>query len=88
MAKRHTDQASGTDPTDTSPPDRKSARVSECLKSLASGELSEDVLHEIRLLLAERLSEEACQGQDEIAQVRANLWSAMLLGLRPEDLNR
>lgn len=88
MAKHNTDHASGIDPIDTSPTDGKSARVSERLKSLASGELSEDVIQEIRVLLAERLPEEACQGQDEIAQIRANLWSAMLLGLRPEDINR
>lgn len=88
MAKHHTDQTAGVGPTDTSPPGRNSTHVSERLKSLASGELSDDVVQEIRLLLAERLSEGACHGQDEIAPIRANLWSAMLLGLRPEDLNR
>ncbi|CAM9422410.1 unnamed protein product [Ascophyllum nodosum] len=80
-------EASGVNSIDVSSVSRKHASNYERLKSLVSGELSQDVVHEIRHLLAERLPEISCRGRDEITAIRANLWSAMLLGLRPEDLN-
>ena len=81
-------EVSGVNSIDVSSVSRKHASNYERLKSLVSGELSQDVVHEIRHLLAERLPEISCRGRDEITAIRANLWSAMLLGLRPEDLNR
>lgn len=53
-----------------------------------SKEVTEETTKEICRLLIKRLPESACGDEDAIAPIRANLWSAMLLGLRPEDLNR
>lgn len=64
--------------------------VVEPLRTLVSRphgeELSEDSIGEIRELLARRLP--ACVQDDCIGPLRAKLWSIMLLGLRPQDLNR
>ena len=67
--------------------------IVEPLKALVSNELpsqevTEEATQEICRLLIKRLPESACGQEDAIAPIRANLWSAMLLGLRPEDLNR
>lgn len=55
---------------------------------LPSQELTEETTQEICRLLIKRLPESACGQEDAIAPIRANLWSVMLLGLRPDDLNR
>lgn len=67
--------------------------IVEPLKALVSDEVpsqevTEETTKEICRLLIKRLPESACGEEDAIAPIRANLWSAMLLGLRPEDLNR
>lgn len=67
--------------------------VVERLKALVSDEsalraLTDETTQEIRRLLMIRLPESACGQEDVIEPIRANLWSVMLLGLRPEDLNR
>lgn len=65
--------------------------VVERLKSLVSEKsavVTDDITKEIQELLITRLPESACGEEDVIAPIRANLWSAMLLGLRPEDLDR
>lgn len=63
-----------------------SSGVVERLRSLVYGESSN--INEIRKLIVKKLPASACGVDDAIAPIRANLWSAMLLGLRPEDLNR
>lgn len=60
----------------------------ERLRSLLSGEDQSINIDEIRRLIIKKLPPAACGIEDVIAPIRANLWSAMLLGLRPEDLNR
>jgi len=45
-------------------------------------------MDDIRRLIAKPLPASACGVEDAISNIRANLWSAMLLGLRPEDLIR
>lgn len=67
--------------------------VVEQLKILVSRsgvEMNDVCIGEIRELLARRLPDSACAegAEDLIAPLRAKLWSVMLLGLRPEDLNR
>lgn len=54
----------------------------------AAAALTDEATSEIRRLLVRRLPESACGEEDRIAPIRANLWSVLLLGLRPEDLNR
>lgn len=53
-------------------------------------EINEECIDDIRGLLARRLPDGVCEeGQeDHITPLRAKLWSIMLLGLRPEDLDR
>lgn len=66
-----------------------SSVVVERLKTLVVLEdLREENISEIRELLKVRLPESACGDEDLIAPLRGKLWSVMLLGLRPEDLNR
>lgn len=65
--------------------DGYSARV-ERLRSLVFSQ--DQDTDEIRRLIVTRLPQSACGEEDVIAPLRANLWSAMLLGLRPEDLNK
>lgn len=67
-----------------------STAVAGRLKSLvaAPGDLGEDTIQEIRRLLTARRPESVCELEDEIAPIRANLWSVLLLGLRTEDVNR
>lgn len=61
---------------------------SQLVERLRSLVFSQDQdIDEIRRLIITRLPESACGEEDSIAPIRANLWSAMLLGLRPEDLN-
>lgn len=61
----------------------------ERLKSLAAmPELTEEHTNEIRELLSRRVPDSACSDEDPVTPLRARLWSVMLLGLRPEDLNR
>lgn len=62
--------------------------VVERLRSLVFGEDQSINIDEIRRLIITKLPASACGADDAIAPIRANLWSAMLLGLRPEDLNR
>lgn len=62
--------------------------VVERLRSLVSCEDQSININEIRSLIVKKLPASACGIEDVIAPIRANLWSAMLLGLRPEDLNR
>lgn len=69
--------------------------VVERLKGLVAGfdssdssKLAKENVEEIRQLLALRLPASACGENDVISPIRASLWSIMLLGLRPEDLNR
>lgn len=45
-------------------------------------------MDEIRRLVCLPLPASSCGVDDAISPIRANLWSAMLLGLRPEDLIR
>lgn len=51
-------------------------------------ELTEEQTSEIRALLAAKLPDTMFDEEDLISPLRAKLWSVMLLGLRPEDLNR
>lgn len=53
-------------------------------------EINDKCIDDIRALLTPRLPDEVCEeGQEDlIAPLRAKLWSVLLLGLRPEDLNR
>lgn len=62
--------------------------IVERLRSLVFGEHQSINIDEIRRLIVKKLPASACGVEDAIAPIRANLWSAMLLGLRPEDLNR
>lgn len=62
--------------------------IVEGLRSLVFGETQSINIDEIRELIVKKLPASACGAEDAIAPIRANLWSAMLLGLRPEDLNR
>lgn len=79
--------------SDSAAKDAYHSSIVEPLKVLVSDELprqelTEETTQEICRLLIKRLPESACGQEDAIAPIRANLWSAMLLGLRPEDLNR
>lgn len=62
--------------------------IVERLRSLVVSEDQAIDIGEIRRLIIKKLPPSACGAEDAIAPIRANLWSAMLLGLRPEDLNR
>lgn len=68
--------------------DEEYSGVVERLRSLVFGEDQSINIEEIRSLIIKKLPAGACGVEDAIAPIRANLWSAMLLGLRPEDLNR
>lgn len=79
--------------SDSATKDDYHSTIVEPLKALVSDklprqEVTEETTQEICRLLIKRLPKSACGQEDSIAPVRANLWSAMLLGLRPEDLNR
>lgn len=62
------------------------AKVVERLRTLVACE--EQDMDEIRRLIIARPPKSACGEHDAIDPIRADLWSAMLLGLRTEDLNR
>lgn len=62
------------------------AKTVERLRSLVFSESQN--IDEIRRLVVARLPDSACGTEDAISSIRANLWSVMLLGLRPEDLSR
>ena len=89
-------EADSLDPdigSDSASKDNYHSTIVESLKALVSDEpprqeVTEETTQEICRLLIKRLPESACGQEDAIAPIRANLWSAMLLGLRPEDLNR
>lgn len=85
-----TDAEEGQVGGDESPPDSCSHADSiDRLKLLSAlPELTEEQTSEIRALLAARLPDTICNEEDLISPLRAKLWSVMLLGLRPEDLNR
>ncbi|CAM9295298.1 unnamed protein product, partial [Ectocarpus sp. 13 AM-2016] len=61
------------------------ARVVERLRMLVGCE--DQDLDEIRRLVVTRPPKSACGEHDAVEPIRADLWSAMLLGLRTEDLN-
>lgn len=83
-------------PSDDPPVDCEDySRVVERLEALvagfgtfASSRMADENAVEISQLLALRLPPSACGEKDNVAPIRASLWSIMLLGLRPEDLNR
>lgn len=62
------------------------AKTVERLRSLVFSESHN--IDEVRRLIVVRLPDSACETEDAISPIRANLWSVMLLGLRPEDLSR
>lgn len=77
-----------TGSSDEQQEEEQDAEYLELVERLRSLVFSQDQdIDEIRRLIITRLPESACGEEDVIAPIRANLWSAMLLGLRPEDLN-
>lgn len=64
------------------------SRTVERLRSLVFCTDQNANMDEIRRLICTPLPASSCGVDDAISPIRANLWSAMLLGLRPEDLIR
>lgn len=62
--------------------------IVERLRSLVFCQEQNANTDEIRRLICTQLPDSACGVEDAIAPIRANLWSALLLGMRPEDLIR